>query len=605
MTNPRNIFGWHIAASDLVNASMSDVCDTSAVIKVLVEPHSVGALRDINVKAQGRARIVARLINVDQEERELHARAYRREDPGIVGRWYADVIAAIAIPGNLHFVIWESGPNELNAEGDPWWAKYCLAFLHAMRRHGLRCALGGFSYGRPKLPHYDGIDEWVTGGWLPVMEAIHRANVAPRHEGEGPEPVAYFYLHEYSDPDDVSQAIPFNIRRYLYLYETHVLPKAWFVPLLITEWNYAQPRASLPGTDERIRQMLELNDILSVDRFLVGIAVYFLANREEGPFDVRPLVVPYAQAMRTGGYVVEHPTGPGIIEVPPDPDDTPLPPIPPPTPPDIIYRIIPLENANFEGEFDKETADLTVPRPWKVWANYGLERIHSEPERHPPHVAEGEVCARLWVSNEERVFGYYQRVSVPVGALVEFTILGRAWSTNNPEVGTPSDGPSAMIVGIDPHGGTDANMAEWGLHTEAMDAFVKLTSARVVAKADHVTVFIKGDVQEARVRSDFWWDRAELVQIIAASTPPVPPAPPMPDGYEEGRVTADGLRLRVAPSLNGPIIYQLRRDTIVKIIGQKGEWCLVEVTIPMIWYQVNWPVLLRGYSHSSYIRRIE
>ena len=161
--------------------------------------------------------------------------------------------------------------------------------------------------------------------------------------------------------------------------------------------------------------------------------------------------------------------------------------------------------------------ELEVANGWELWYDnrdqcreglccynyrpeYKLEDgyVHTDPLR----VRSGQYAQKMFTTYSTHTAGLHQRVRVPEGTQMEFSIWVVVWSNTvyDPHHST-SPGKYLVSVGIDPLGGTDpfSEQIIWSDGIEHYDEHVQL-SVTAVAQADHVTVFTKG-AQEWCVRS--------------------------------------------------------------------------------------------------------
>ncbi|MCB0037917.1 MAG: LysM peptidoglycan-binding domain-containing protein, partial [Anaerolineales bacterium] len=117
--------------------------------------------------------------------------------------------------------------------------------------------------------------------------------------------------------------------------------------------------------------------------------------------------------------------------------------------------------------------------------------------------------------------GVWQRVNVPAGANLRFSVWGQAWSSASDQV--PSDFPTVvnMRIGIDPTGGTNpfSGSIVWSGAQNPYDVYVPF-EVEATAQGDAVTVFMWSAPQEARKHNDIYWDEASLT--IGGGGSPVP-----------------------------------------------------------------------------------
>jgi len=172
--------------------------------------------------------------------------------------------------------------------------------------------------------------------------------------------------------------------------------------------------------------------------------------------------------------------------------------------------------------------ELTVAEGWELWydnrdqCREGLCCYNFRPEYKPEdgyvhtdplRVRSGRYAQKLFTTYSTHTAGLYQRVRVPVGSQVEFSIWVVVWSSSedDPHHST-SPGKYWLSVGIDPYGGTDpfSDQIIWSDEIEHYDEHVQL-SVTAVAQADHVTVFTKAAPEWCVEHNDSYWDDACLI----------------------------------------------------------------------------------------------
>ncbi len=184
------------------------------------------------------------------------------------------------------------------------------------------------------------------------------------------------------------------------------------------------------------------------------------------------------------------------------------------------YSYRPDPHAPWEGP----KGELEVANGWELWYDnepgtdcynyrpeYKLEDgyVHTDPLR----VRSGQYAQKMFTLFSTHTAGLYQRVAVPEGSQLEFSIWVMVWSSSedNPHHSTRT-GKYWLSVGIDPYGGTDAFSEQivWSDPIEHYDEHVQLSVA-TEAQADHVTVFTKAAPVWCVKHNDSYWDDARLV----------------------------------------------------------------------------------------------
>ncbi|MGA9349866.1 MAG: hypothetical protein WBW48_13830 [Anaerolineae bacterium] len=171
--------------------------------------------------------------------------------------------------------------------------------------------------------------------------------------------------------------------------------------------------------------------------------------------------------------------------------------------------------------------ELYVANGWELWydnrdqCREGLCCYNYRPEykpedgyvfTDPQRVRSGRYAQKFFTLYSTHTAGLYQRVAVPEGSEVEFSIWVVVWSSSqdNPHYST-LPGKYWLSVGIDPYGGVDpySDQIIWSNKIEHYDEHVQLSVA-VVAQADHVTVFTKAAPEWCVKHNDSYWDDARL-----------------------------------------------------------------------------------------------
>jgi len=197
-----------------------------------------------------------------------------------------------------------------------------------------------------------------------------------------------------------------------------------------------------------------------------------------------------------------------------------------------------LVNPGFEGGYSYRPdpyepwkgpqGELTIANGWELWydnrdqCRQGLCCYNFRPEykpedgyifTDPQRVRSGRYAQKMFTLFSTHTAGLYQRVSVPKGSQVEFSIWVVVWSSSvsDPHHST-LPGKYWLSVGIDPYGGVDpySDQIIWSERTEHYDEHVQL-SVTAVTQADHVTVFTRAAPEWCVKHNDSYWDDARLV----------------------------------------------------------------------------------------------
>jgi LysM repeat protein len=208
-----------------------------------------------------------------------------------------------------------------------------------------------------------------------------------------------------------------------------------------------------------------------------------------------------------------------------------------------------LANPSFEAPYVPMTASDAsgfYANSWNPWylhhseddepcRNRGPEYKEATLSIDPRRVHGGVAAQQVFTFYGTHVGGVYQRVQVPSGSQLRFSVWGHSWSTGGDD---PNDsheggiGHMQMRVGIDPTGGTNPWSSEivWGPAREVYDVY-ELFSVEAEAQGDHVTVYTYSAPQYCTHHNDVYWDDAELIVIgggnseSSESTTPAQSAP--------------------------------------------------------------------------------
>lgn len=253
-----------------------------------------------------------------------------------------------------------------------------------------------------------------------------------------------------------------------------------------------------------------------------------------------------------------------------------------------------LANPSFEGQYSsyipetpQELADCPrnicttaqLPQGWKPWwvkerptdvnpeykpaeANVGGNRIHS-----------GSRAAQYFSFWSTHKAGLRQTVNVPANAVLEFSIFGQAWMSedDNASVSDRSGTPN-MQIGIDPTGGTNPYSPNvvWSGYQQPYDAYARF-AVQAQAQGEQVTVFTfsapsvnPNSPEYGFKHNDIYWDDASLVVVGGGYVPPAPsgggdppPAPVAPAYVPGPTATPDAEGVIYAEVQSGDSIWAL------------------------------------------------
>ncbi len=196
-----------------------------------------------------------------------------------------------------------------------------------------------------------------------------------------------------------------------------------------------------------------------------------------------------------------------------------------------------LQNPGFEEPYIAINGDETLRvahgwQPWHVPNEGGSSAINARPEYKPApanRVRSGAAAQEYNTFFATHIGGVYQRVPVPPGTELRFSVYIYVWSSAtfaNPNV---SEDPNQVIVnvGIDPNGGTDGESPNivWSADAEFYDEYREL-SVTATAQSAAVTVFVRTAPQGFVGTNNIYVDDAALVALGQA--PPPTSAPPSP-----------------------------------------------------------------------------
>lgn len=211
-----------------------------------------------------------------------------------------------------------------------------------------------------------------------------------------------------------------------------------------------------------------------------------------------------------------------------------------------------LQNPGFEGAYSaytprtaQEHADcptgicntVQVPGSWSPW--WVKERSSdANPEYKAAgapfinRVHSGARAGQYFTFHRTHKAGFYQQVSVPANAAVQFTIWGQAWVTNVDGGSSDTGAPINMRIGIDPQGGTNpySPAIVWSGTVQPYDAYQRF-SVQAQAQGSRVTVFTYSAAQYPMKHNDVYWDDAVLT-VIGGSVPDQPGTEQPPQAEE-------------------------------------------------------------------------
>ena len=213
-----------------------------------------------------------------------------------------------------------------------------------------------------------------------------------------------------------------------------------------------------------------------------------------------------------------------------------------------------LANPGFEEGARKTEAEGTslsssVAFGWSPWFVRGDQRFNREPEfkledtdlsRTRFRAHSGRFSQKFFTTWATHTAGFWQRVAVPKGSTVTFSIwvqiyTGEADGFDGTVYHSDPEQPGnyRAFVGIDPTGGTNAlaPTVTWSPPCMTYDIYTQL-SVSVVAQADFVTVFTRGQPEFSVKHNDSFWDDACLIAVAPPSPTPRPTMTPEPTGTQ-------------------------------------------------------------------------
>ena len=169
--------------------------------------------------------------------------------------------------------------------------------------------------------------------------------------------------------------------------------------------------------------------------------------------------------------------------------------------------------------------ELYLADGWELWYdndqsegpvyNHRPEYTRQSRDDHPElgRTLSGPAAQKMFTVFSTHTAGAYQRVPVPPGSEVRFSIWVKVWSSNQDQYLDQSIDPGnyRVSVGIDPTGGTDWRSGDiiWSEPVIHYDEWIQLSVA-AIAQADHVTVYTRGAPEWPVKHNDSYWDQARI-----------------------------------------------------------------------------------------------
>lgn len=198
---------------------------------------------------------------------------------------------------------------------------------------------------------------------------------------------------------------------------------------------------------------------------------------------------------------------------------------------------------NFEGAFSQQDGipQIQAPEGWRGWWVEGnpLDEPgvtgHFRPEMgpisaaaYPYRVKAGSQAVKIHKMYGTYHAGLLARVDAVAGREYTFSAFAQIWTgatEGSPPISEGDPYNFAVSVGIDPTGGEDplSDTVVWcdEVGQAAWDAYVPL-QIRAVARAAHVTVFVRCRCKWRVKHNDSYWDVALLTASGGADPEPTP-----------------------------------------------------------------------------------
>lgn len=223
------------------------------------------------------------------------------------------------------------------------------------------------------------------------------------------------------------------------------------------------------------------------------------------------------------------------------------------------------EEGSYKTEGLGTSLSSAIGNAWLPWSILGDATFNREVEYKVEdtsmtqafyRVRSGRYSQKFFTTWGTHTAGFYQRIQVPRGSLVTFSIWVQIYTGEREitsagafisdleggEAGKAGPGNYRVSVGIDPYGDVppafgappsprtvwcnpvlDRETRRTRPDGSAYDAFVQL-SVSAVAQSDHVTIFTKGQPEYPVKHNDSFWDDA-CVTVRPPTPTPVPPTP--------------------------------------------------------------------------------
>jgi hypothetical protein len=257
----------------------------------------------------------------------------------------------------------------------------------------------------------------------------------------------------------------------------------------------------------------------------------------------------------------------------------------------------PLVNANFEDGFSaREVGEVEVANGWYPWFQDGPHQDQGLNHR-PEWKAENaqwhgtqRIKEGIWAQKWGKVYsthraGIYQQVSVPAGSQVTLTGWAQAWSSTEDDPLVSKGGGYAVMVGIDPTGGTDwrSNSIVWSEPNRTLDEWVQLSvSAR--AQGGTVTVYLRGEAEWPVKHNDAYFDDICLTYVAPTAVPTNTPRPtdtPTPTSEPTATATPEATATATAAPTEAPatLLISAYEDANGNRRRDEGEPLLAGVSV--------------------------
>jgi hypothetical protein len=228
--------------------------------------------------------------------------------------------------------------------------------------------------------------------------------------------------------------------------------------------------------------------------------------------------------------------------------------------------------------------NMRIAQGWTAWWIQGSAEELTDGYRLAPEykaaftndfpynrVRSGELAQQYFHSWGNFQGGVHQQVKVPVGARLQFSLWGMAWSCDQEKKGncqsaTSGDpSPMHMRIGIDPTGGTDPFSPNivWSPEQDPYDAWSQF-SVEAVSQNATVTAFTYSYPDFRSQDNNVYLDDASLVIISPPPTPTSPPTQPKPTTVPTPKPTVE------LPAYSGQIYIVGGNDTPQSIAERFG-----------------------------------